>query len=685
MYKKRVAILLSAMGLVFLALLGRLFVLQIVNGQQCRDEYEQSLTRQTFFSASRGAILDRNGIVLARDNVSFEFCMDYGLIAEDPAWIRQQQRALRRQLSKEDAARVEEVFQENMERSLSLARQACGGQEQFETVRRQIVARVERIAEIINDRPGEVLEYHALAQLDNEDHYRFFKDGAEGLPGVAVRHGRKRDYPAGEYACHVIGQIAPVSRDDLAAHNLTKDEEPDALRRALANYRPTDIIGESGVEMMCESVLRPRRGYESTTAGQRKQFIAPHDGQDVYLTLDMRLQVRLTEMFRETYPYHNGAIAVMDVASGEILAMVSIPTYNLQTHRRRVSESALAEPPPPRNSREWVDRPYGMLAMDDYDFPLHNRCVQNLYAPGSTFKPLIAAAALTEGVLSINRSVDCRGRMWEDHPTILKCTGRHGPLELREAIGRSCNVYFYWCGDWLFQRNERLLPDWIARFGMLSLPGTGLPEEKRGVLNLAADRTQRRRDSWMVGIGEGPISVTPLHVLNLMATIARDGEMIRPTIVRAGAGDPAPQRIQLPVAPEHIRWIREGMYRVTAAQRGTAFNVWNEKGGRSLGFDVCGKSGTAKRLPQTRTVIDDDGTRRLEVLRRGNMTWFAGFAPAQNPKVAFVALVEYVPYPGDEHADTIDDSLVGGGASVAGPLCIEALKVCKELGYFGGK
>ncbi|MCL2701525.1 MAG: penicillin-binding transpeptidase domain-containing protein [Phycisphaerae bacterium] len=683
------AILLSAMGLIFLALLGRLFVLQIVNGQQCRDAYEQSLLRGTFFTASRGAILDRHGNVLARDNLSYEFCMDYRLIAEDPSWVRTRQRELRRQLrNTADSGRAEEIFAERMDKSLYWAVQACGSSEQFDAVRRQIVARVKRIAEINNDRPREAEEFHVIAQIGSEERYRYLKEMVEGLPGVSVRHGRKRDYPAGEYACHVIGQIGPVSREDLAAHNLTEEQEPDAFERRLANYQPTDIIGKSGVEKLCERMLRPAQGYESTGGGVQKLRIDPHDGRDVHLTIDMALQVRLTEMFRKTYPYHNGCIAVMDVATGEILAMVSIPTYNLQTYRRRVSEEAAqaaAASPPRRNSREWIDRPYGLLVKDDFDFPLMNRVIAGRYDPGSTFKPLIAAAALTEGIIDIHRTIECRGRLFENSPGY-GCTGTHGFLLLAEAIRCSCNIYFYRVGEWMYHRDANLLPEWLGRFGMFDLPGTGLVEEKAGVMDMPTG-AERRGASRMLAIGQ-KTSVTPLHVVNLMATIARNGEMISPTIVRPGEGGPEPVRVKLPIAREHMAEIREGMRRVTARYGGTAYKVWNTQGGRQLGFEVCGKSGTARVAGggQFRTVIHEDGTRRREMVREGNMVWFAGFAPAKNPQVAFVAMVEYVIYQsGSDPDEYIEGGLTGGGATVAGPLCIEVLKACKELGYIRGE
>jgi len=687
MYKRRVAILLSAMGLVFLALLGRLFVLQIVHGQACRDEYEQSLTRTSYVTASRGAILDRNGNVLARDNVSYEFCMDYGLIAEDPTWIRNQQRALKRQLKgTPDADRAGEIFQERMERALAWAVQACGGEESFESVRRRTVARVERIAEIINDRPWQMNEYHAIAQLEGEAHYRYFRDHIEGLPGVAVRHGSKRDYPAGEFACHVIGQVRPVFREDLAAYNLTADEEPDAVKRALYNYRPSDVIGESGVEKLCEFALKPTRGYESTTAGRPVETIPAHDGRDVHLTLDMRLQVRLTKFFRESYPYHNGAILVMDVPTGEILAMVSIPTYNQQTYWRRVSEAAAeaaTASPPPRNSQEWIDRPYALLVKDDLNFPLRNRCITRLYPPGSTVKPITAAAALTEGIINARTTIVCRGHMLENKPNELRCTGQHGALPLDEAILRSCNAYFNWCGAWMYRKDPEMLPRWQARFGLFDEPGTGLSVERAGSQNLPADPIERRVDMWQSAIGQGKLLVTPLHVVNLMATIARNGEMIQPSIIRPGEGGPVPKRGHVPVPPEHWEPIRAGMLGVTSKQGGTAYKVWVDKGGHQLGFEVCGKSGTAQVSKDTRFVTDEDGTRRREILRTGNMCWFAGFAPARNPKVAFVAVVEYVHYlPGMDMEGIADDGTAfGGGASVAGPLCIEALKACKELGY----
>ena len=137
------------------------------------------------------------------------------------------------------------------------------------------------------------------------------------------------------------------------------------------------------------------------------------------------------------------------------------------------------------------------------------------------------------------------------------------------------------------------------------------------------------------------------------------------------------------VAPDHLAKIREGMRSVTAERGGTAYRVWNEQGGRQLGFDVAGKSGTAQVPKQWKNHVDVDGTPWREILREGNMVWFAGFAPVDNPKVAFVAVVEYVLYQSgsDMEGFTDEGTVIGGGATVAGPLCVEALKACKELGY----
>jgi penicillin-binding protein 2 len=641
MYKRRVIVFLSFILLVFAGLLGRLYDLQVIHGEDSRKAFEEVQTQLVTLPAMRGAILDNHGNYLAKNVPCFEFCMDYRLMSGDDGWIRKQQRAIARGLAKGGRANsanrdaAEQIFQEMSDKSWSLAADACGSTQKRDEIVSEIVDRVEQLIAKRRDRPIEADSAHALVTELDDATASVLRSKLEGTVGLSVRPAMRRQYPAGETACHIIGVVGPVTPLDRDRHN---NANADALTQLREEYRLDDVIGQFGVEKLCEPTLRGVRGYRQTAGTGKPDVVVPaRDGRDVRLSLDIDLQNELTKKYRQTYPGKNGCAVLLNVSDGTILAMISIPTFDLNKYRQD----------------------YAHLLADDFDFPMIHRAITRVYAPGSTAKPLAALASLAAGDITAETVFDCQGSVYPGRERPIKCTGTHGPLDLVHAIGKSCNVYFYHVGERLEHNHPGRMMQVYREFGFGESLATGLAGEAAGKL---PDRTDPST-AGMLAFGQGPIAVTPLHVASAMATIARRGQFISPSVL---LGDPDQVRRKVNVPDWFYDVVQKGMHGVTQAG-GTAQTAFHDA---DLGFEVCGKSGTAQTAPQWQDRNGDHRMQEDEILRKGNMVWFSGFAPYGNPKIAFAVIVEYV-----------DWDTEGGGAAVAAPFAIEALRACKERGY----
>jgi len=475
--------------------------------------------------------------------------------------------------------------------------------------------------------------------------------------GAAVRPSHKRWYPYGELACHVIGLTGQIDPNQQELLNIPAGEA-DWLTHQLNDYLDGDPIGIIGVEKLCENLLRPHKGFRRIDRqnGQVVQEQSPVAGGDVHLTLDVELQGELAQLFREKAvspdgKAHNGCVVVLSVPKGEVLAMVSAPGFDLNTYRRD----------------------YAALVKDDVDFPMRNRAVSRLYEPGSTAKPMVALAALSAGTLTTETTYTCEHYLFPGVTDKYRCTGTHGPMTLIPGIQHSCNIFFYHVGENLEARRHGELSNWLRKFGLADLPGTGLPEERKGIVPDKLSAADARN----VAIGQGDLNATPLHVANVMAAIARGGKFLSPILavegadVRGGAPTWVPLRQMqrdLGISPAHLEAVQAGMRAVVNEPGGTAYNVFHE--GEPLDVDVCGKSGTAQTSDQWEDLNGNGREDPDEVIRSGHMAWFAGFVPYRNPQIAFAVVVEYVNYEAE-----------GGGAKVAGPIAKELVRLCQRHGY----
>ncbi|MFW5841243.1 MAG: penicillin-binding transpeptidase domain-containing protein, partial [Planctomycetota bacterium] len=426
MYKTRVMIFLAIIGLVLIALIARLGHLQLVRGDHYLLQAQQSLQRTEVLPAQRGKILDRHGRILAMDKACFEFCLDYRFITDNPTWVRRQVRLIARSqnIETEQARKVYDVLRTNtwnLARALSRRRGLDIGQ----TVK-DITDRVRAYHEAVGTTVREELEFHPVVPgLDEPDAVEA-SHRLDQTIGATLRPSHMRWYPQqfttpeGDLvstASHIIGRIGTVNPSEQQRLNLTTDEA-DRLTRERMNYRGWDQIGKSGVEKLAETVLRGKRGYRRLKLGEQIiEDTEAEPGQDVQLTIDIRLQQVLTQRLMQSH--RSGAIVVLDIPTREVLALVSTPLYNLNT----------------------FNRDFPQLVKDVVDLPLLNRAITQRYPPGSTVNPIVALAAMADDLVTQYTTFNCRGYL--HRPGSFRCTGRHGDIQVVEAIQRSCNIYFY--------------------------------------------------------------------------------------------------------------------------------------------------------------------------------------------------------------------------------------------------
>jgi len=660
MYKLRIKVFLGVLAAVWLVLSAKLVQLQVLQGNDHRRRAEEAMRSVKILPVMRGRITDRKGRILAMDEPSFDLCLDYRFLTANAAWVRRQKRLIARRL-RIGAAEAETIYRRRSDATWALARDHAGrkGVDLDKAVRR-IVQRVRAVRRIVNN--GQVADisvreeqqvHPVVTGLDEADALRL-KTDVSRLVGSAVRSSHRRWYPYGHDACHVIGMTGKVWPEETASLNLDPNRA-DWLTRMRHNYLPDDAIGKVGVEKMCETVLRGRRGYRRfRLTGETLREEPTVQGADVHLTIDVVLQRKAADLLAAKGL--TGSIVVLGVGSRaaprcEVLALASVPTYDLNEYPRRYNE----------------------LLAETVRLPLMHRAVVQRWPPGSTVKPIAALAGLATGAITTGSTITCRGYLYS--PDAFRCwtwkRGRygHGPLAVVEALQRSCNVFFYEVGN---RVGAPRLCEWFSMFGFAERPGTGLPSERPGTvptrrwLQKRHHRGYRPGDARFMAVGQGLLTATPLHLANAMATIAQDGVFLTPALALEGA--PKQNRRDLPLNPLHLRAVREGMHRVANHRYGTAWRYFHGPGVEPLeGIELCGKTGTATTAPQ-RVDSNNDGriTRADRVVRTGNTAWFSGFAPYGRPQIAFAVAVEYVE---------------GGGGANAAPLARELVRICQAMGY----
>jgi penicillin-binding protein 2 len=433
------------------------------------------------------------------------------------------------------------------------------------------------------------------------------------LPDIVVEQVPTRRYPEA-FAAHLFGYVGEVSDAQVT--------DGDGLKSG-------DIVGQAGIEKIYNAMLMGEDGTRRVVVNSLGREIrtleenAPNEGKRVKLTLDYDLQKALEDGFKVSG--FNGASVIMDPKSGEVLAFTSVPSYD------------------PNAFAAGIDRAtWASLNTDDLK-PLQDRAIQGRYPPGSTFKMAVGTAALEEGVITPDFKVFCPG-----HATFFgrsfQCSlpnGRgHGTIDLRQAIEKSCNVYFYTVGNMV---GIDKIHKWATLLGLGEKTGIDLPNETQGLVPSPEWKRERFHEKWYAGetisvsIGQGAVALTPVSMAVYISTIANGGTRLTPHLLKAvddGTGwkdvpAPAPHSV-VQLKPATIQAIREGLWMVVNGT-GTGARA------RIPGRDVSGKTGTAQ-------VISLQGGKaakgRSDKDLRDN-GWFVFFAPRDNPQIAGVVFVEH--------------------------------------------
>ena len=442
------------------------------------------------------------------------------------------------------------------------------------------------------------------------------------FPEIVVEAEPRRVYPNGRLAAHVLGYLQEPTAEEIRA-------------RLERKVRPGELVGKSGVEREYDDVLKGEDGaaYEVVDSlGRVRQQNGqdfPVQGRELKVTLDLPLQAEAERALEG----REGVVVVLEVETGNILALASSPTFDPNKFITRFTRD------------EWVQLVGDPLA------PLENRAIRGLYAPGSIFKPVMALAGLGFGYVTPDTTVYCSGST-QIFGAVRHCwfAPGHGAMDLAAAIKNSCNIYFYTLG-------RRMDIDQIAlaasRLGLGRRTGIELSGEKEGLVPSRDWKRKALGEAWFPGetisvaIGQGQLQVTPLQVAALTARIAGRGRPVRPRLVDRGPaqtpdGEPGPPGPGEPPAFAAAAYeaVIAGMWR-SVNDGGTG------QGARVEGFDVCGKTGSTQTMSR-------ESAERLARAGRPVKThsWFSGFAPRVGPRVVVTVLVEYG----------------GGGGATAAPV-----------------
>jgi len=419
------------------------------------------------------------------------------------------------------------------------------------------------------------------------------------LPEVRVEVVPLRYYPLATAAAHTLGRVGEISERQL------QQEDFDGLA-------PGALVGQAGIEARYNASLMGRDGYRRVIVNSRGLEVAeadhlpPDDGKSLTLTLDAPLQAAVERAFAG----RAGAAVVLDPRSGEILAMTSTPAYD------------------PNDFTTGIEPDLWARLANDPQTPLMNRVIQGQYAPGSTFKIAMAIAALEEGVITPSTTFYCPGHL-AVYNSVRRCVpGGHGVVDVRRALARSCNVFFYQVG---IRLEIGRIAAWAKRMGFGTPTGVDLPHEASGLMPSPEWKELVQKTPWYPGetvsvaIGQGQVSATPLQLARLAAIVANGGRLVRPHLVRGGAADVPP--VPLGIHPETLAVVGDGLRAVVDGGTG-----WRA---RLSQVAVCGKTGSAQVVASSRL---EKSPNDPSLLPHG---WFVAFAPAENPEVALAVIVEH--------------------------------------------
>jgi penicillin-binding protein 2 len=723
--------------MVFVVLTAQAIRLTVVQGARHRETALSRLNETQWLPTWRGSILDRNGRVLARDEPRWEVAVSWdamtGQWAEDRA-VRAAKRAMGTQAwsmaSPERRAEAIEAERGRWDDVLDELWTAIGNaadldRDVMDATINDIRSRVQRMAAVVWEaqrrrhearfgtgqrhdfvpRPiREQADVHVIAgDLGEAQAAELEVLAAQYDDLLDVRYARHRIHPYDDHRIDVdlrtmpgplrsattqsvaIPRVAGVLLGDVRGEVWAEDvarrpfRDPDTDEIDRGGYRRSDIVGTRGIEQAWEDELRGEVGLvvRDRDLGETSRD-EPAGGRDVQLTIDAAVQARLEAVLdpdiglTRVQPWHknealpNGTVlpasaVVLDIETGEIIAMAS--TSLPRGDMTEVAAEAL---------QPWLVRPAQIAA-----------------PPGSIIKPLILAAAVSEGVIDLEQQIECTGHHFEHQPTIARCwiyrpkygMATHGVLGPVEALARSCNSWFYELGDRL---GLAKLSGWLGSMGVGERLDIGLsppwsqPLEARGSRPSGADIDRLERhgedtfESVMMAIGQGRTTWTPLHAADAYATLARAGRRVPPTLVRGHR--PAESSQGRPLPPRVVDTAIAGLEDVVAKSYGTGNHLSLPSGREPIfrvdGVRIAAKTGTAQAPPWRRDVNGDGVIDPGERSQGLDHAWVVGLLGDEGGswRYAFAVLVEYG----------------GSGGRVAGPIADQVIRALQDEAYLSG-
>ncbi|MCK5444723.1 MAG: penicillin-binding protein 2 [Rhodospirillaceae bacterium] len=594
LFSRRAAMLAGGKTVLLSTLVGRMYYLQVIEAERYKTLADENRINLRLLPPPRGPILDRNGFAMADNQQNYR-----ALVIPEQAGDLSHTLAL-------------------LSKIIPLS----------EGDWRRILRDAQRKRAFVPITVRENLNWGDVARIEVN---------MPDLPGVLIDVGQSRNYMFGEETAHVLGYVAAVSEREMTGDPLLE----------LPGFR----IGKAGVEKVYDQVLRGSGGssqVEVNALGRVIRELARQEGEpgsEVRLTIDLDLQRFVAERLGD----HSASAVVMDVHTGEVLAMVSTPSFD------------------PGLFNKGLDQEQWDALVHNEKAPLTNKSIAGQYAPGSTFKMAVALAALEKGAMTPETKVHCSGstKLGDAEFHCWK-RGGHGTMNMHSALEQSCDVYFY-------EAAKRTGIDRIAamgrKLGLGETLGIDLPGEKHGLLPSRKWKMGAYGVPWQLGetliagIGQGFILATPLQLAVMTARLSNGGFRVSPHLMEdanKAEGNLTPNLESLGLPPEHLAVVRGGMNAVVNGTFGTA------KRSRISypGYEMAGKTGTV----QVRRITKLE--REQGVVKNKDLPWkerdhaiFVGFAPVDNPRFAVSVVVEHG----------------GGGSSVAAPLAKDILLKVQKL------
>lgn len=653
----RIRLILLRVGilLVFTLLLARLWQVQFIEGSRYQLQADGNRFKIESVPAPRGVIYDRYGRVLVRNEPTFN-------VDVVPAGVPENEEEhvlttlaglLDIPLTNQQAlARASRIGRTETPKAID---PECG-----EPGLRECFERAATMAPYRPIRVGNSIARETAFKIREQSLF---------LPGVAVNTRAQREYLFGPLLSHILGYVAPVTEDFLSGASSSEA------------YTLDDRAGAAGIEKSMERELRGQSGQklvEKDVFGREVRVLEenpPEPGNNLFLTLDMNLQRVATEALRtglEEVGSPRGAVVALDPRNGQVLSLVSLPSYDNNLFIGGISEEeyqALL-----RDER----RPLLNMAVSAYGFP-----------PGSIFKMVTASAALQEGVISRDRQLPAPGiiylpnKYYPDNQELAQpfydwLESGHGNINIVDAIARSSDVFFYKVAGGFKDQvspglGEERLAQWSEMFGLGQPTRIDLPSESSGLVPTRQWKRLTWSESWVTGdtynmaIGQGYLTTTPIQMANVTAAVANGGTLYRPQLVYQ-TQDPNGTVVEgfqpdvlrhVPADPQVLATVREGMHGAVTRSDGTA-----RYAGLPTSVEIAGKTGTAEYCDY---IPEEQDCKRDEDGNLATHAWFTAFAPYENPELAIVVFV---------HGNGKD---VLEGSKIAAPIAAEILHYWFEV------